>query len=266
MKTIFQLLKPQLLLLSALIAALISSCKTDELKYEDEPGIYIDKEKFIGIRDSATFSFAEKTSTLLLDTIYIPVKISGRASAKDRPVPLKTDPLLTTASAGIHYEIPETKIMANQITARVPVIVKRAADLKTKQLRIYLKMETNAEFPFLIGNTKTNSTFSGEPSSIYTSGYLIKLNDQLLKPDTWDVSGSWFRFFFGTYSAVKYKFIMDVTGRMVWGPGARFGADSPTSAQMYAYYAKLQNAMYEYEKANGPMIDETGNQVTFPKI
>lgn len=263
MKTTFHF---QYILLFLLSGMSILSCKKDELMYEDQPGIYIDKEKFVGIRDSTTYSFAEKANTLMQDTIYIPVKISGNVTPTDRPVPLKVDHALTTATVGMHFQILDTKIKANEITARVPILIKRTPDLKTKQVRLYLKIETSAEFPLKIMSTKTNSTFNGEPSSTYNPGYLIKLNDQLLKPDTWDASGSWFKFFFGNYSAVKYRFIIDVTGRTVWGPRARDGADAPTGTQMYIYYAKLTAALYEYEKVNGPMIDETGNPVTFPKL
>ena len=187
-------------------------------------------------------------------------------TSTDRPVPLQVDNALTTATPGVHFQILDTKIKANEISARVPILIKRASDLKTKQVRLYVKIETSAEFPLKIMNTKTNSTFNGEPSSTYVPGFLIKFSDQLLKPDTWDASGSWFKFFFGNYSAVKYKFIIQVTGRTVWGDRARYGADAPTGTEMYIYYAKLIAALYEYEQTNGPMMDETGNPVTFPKL
>ncbi|SMD10395.1 DUF4843 domain-containing protein [Pedobacter nyackensis] len=264
MKTIFHIHKIQFL--SLILLLIMASCKKEELMYEDKAGIYIDKEKFVGVRDSTSYSFAEKANTVMLDTIYIPVKISGNMSPVDRIVPLKVDENLTTALAGTHYQILETKIKANEITGRVPILIKRTADLKAKQVRLYVKIATSAEFPLQIMNTKTNNTFNGEPVGTYVPGYLIKLSDQLLKPDTWDASGSWFKLFFGTYSATKYKFIIDITGRVVWGPRARDSAESPTAAQMYIYLAKLVSALYEYEKVNGPMIDETGNQVTFPKL
>ncbi|MNK04880.1 hypothetical protein D3C87_227530 [compost metagenome] len=264
MKTTFHIHNIQFLFL--IILLIMASCKREELMYEDKAGIYIDKEKFVGVKDSTSYSFAEKANALMLDTIYIPVKISGNMSAADRTVPLTVDESLTTALSGTHYQILETKIKANEITGRVPILIKRTADLKVKQVRLYLKIVTSAEFPLQIMNTKTNNTFNGEPAGTYGPGYLIKLSDQLLKPDTWDASGSWFKLFFGTYSATKYRFIIDVTGRIVWGPRARDGAESPTLEQMYTYLAKLVSALYEYEKVNGPMIDETGNQVTFPKL
>lgn len=263
MKTTFHI--PYALML-LLLSCSIFSCKKEELMYEDKPGIYIDKEKFVASRDSVTYSFAEKANTLMQDTIYIPVKISGNMSSADRPVPLKVDNTLTTASPGTHFQVLDTKIKANETIARVPILIKRAPDLKTKQVRLYVKIESSTEFPLTITNTKTNSTYNGEPLSTYKPGFLIKFSDQLLKPDTWDASGSWFKFFFGNYSAVKYKFIIQVTGRTVWGDRARYGTDAPTSTEMYIYYAKLTAALYEYEQANGPMMDETGNPVTFPKL
>ena len=243
----------------------IISCNKD-LVYEDKPGIYIDKEKMISSRDSIAYSFAEKADTRMLDTIYIPVKISGEISNTDRNVPLAANAAKTTAIAGTHYQILGSKVKANELTAIASIQIKRTADLKSKQLRIYLEIVPNPDFPLVIAKTKTNNTYNGEPSSTYNPGYLIKLTDQLLKPDTWDGSGSWFKYYFGTYSAVKFKFIIDITGRTIWGDRARYGPDAPTSAQLKVYYTKLVTALYEYEQAHGPMIDETGNQVTFPKI
>ncbi len=252
---------------SIVLLVMAASCSNKELMYNDEPGIYINKETFSGRRDSMSYSFAEKADDLDLDTIYIPVKISGFPKSVKRKVPLVIDDSRTTAKAGVHYQLIETWIDADSIVSTVPLIVKRAPDLKNIQVNIYLEIRQSEDFPYLIDKTKTNNTYNGEPSVVFLPGYLIKLNDQLLKPDTWDASGSWFKYFFGNYSDVKWKFILDVTGRTVWGPRARDGADAPTGVEMYTYYAKLLKALYEYEKENGtPMLDELGNPVVLPII
>lgn len=243
----------------------ITSCNKD-LVYENKPGIYIDKEKLVSSKDSIAYSFAEKASTRTLDTIYLPVKISGEVSNTERNVPMMANATKTNAIAGTHYQILQTVLKANESTALVGIVLKKTPDLKSQQVRIYLEIVPNTDFPLVITNTKTNNTYNGEPSSKYNPGYLIKLSDQLLKPDTWDGSGSWFKYYFGTYSAVKFKFIIDITGRTVWGDRARYGPDAPTSSELKIYYTKLITALYEYEQKNGPMIDETGNQVTLPKI
>ncbi|MDR6784320.1 hypothetical protein ABIE26_002291 [Pedobacter africanus] len=266
MKAIFNYHKsPYFLYLITILGIGITSCSKD-LVYENNPGIYIDKEKMISSRDSIAYSFAEKSDTRTLDTIYLPIKISGEVSNVDRNVPLVVNAAKTTATAGTHFQILESRVKANELTATAAIQLKRTADLKSKQLRIYLEIVPNADFPLVIAKTKTNNTYNGEPMSTYNPGYLIKLTDQLLKPDTWDGSGSWFKYYFGNYSAVKFKFIIEVTGRTVWGDRARYGPDAPTSAELKVYYTKLVTALYEYEQAHGPMIDETGNQVTFPKI
>jgi hypothetical protein len=264
MKTIIKSHKINHLMCLVTLVIGITSC-SKELVYKNMPGIYIDKEKLTA-RDSTAYSFAEKSAALMLDTIYIPIKISGEMSNTDRAVPLQANAAKTNAIAGTHYQILSSVVKANELTARVAVLVKRTPDLKTRQLRIFLEIVPSADFPLTITNTKTNSTYNGEPSASYNPGYLIKLTDQLLKPDTWDGSGSWFKYYFGAYSAVKFKFIIEVTGRIVWGDRARYGPDAPTDTEMQIYYTKLITALYEYEKINGPMIDETGNQVTFPKL
>lgn len=256
---------PGHILILCLLLSLIS-CKKKDLLYQDLPAIYINKELMTGSRDSISYSFAEKESNRLLDTIFIPVRISGAPASGNRLVPLAANPGNSTAIPEQHYTIINTSVNGGEYTARVPVVVRRTADLKSRQVRIYLRIEPNNEFPLLISNTKTPNTTNGNPLNIYTNVFLIKLSDQILKPDTWDLSGSWFKYFFGAYSAVKYKFIIEVTGRSVWPPYARYGENAPTSDQMTIYYSKMVTALYEYEKKNGPMLDENGSQVTFPKL
>ncbi|WP_167353142.1 DUF4843 domain-containing protein [Pedobacter steynii] len=255
---------PHTLMLCLLLSLI--SCKKKDLLYQELPGIYINKELMTGSRDSVSYSFAEKENNRLLDTIFIPVRVSGAPASVNRTVPLVVNPTTSTAISGQHYTILNTVVDAGAYTARVPVVLKRTADLKNNQVRIYLKIDANNEFPQLITNTKTPNTTNGNPLNIYTNVFLIKLSDQILKPDTWDLSGSWFKYFFGAYSAVKFKFIIDVTGRSVWPPYARYGENAPTSSQMDIYYSKMVTALYEYEVKNGPMLDENGNQVTFPKL
>lgn len=242
------------------------SCKEEELRYKDDAGIYIDKAIISGIRDSMGYTFAEKANTLMIDTFYIPVKISGNIASFERSIPLKVVPNLTTAIEGTHFRILDTKVKANEIDARVPIVLYRTADLKTQQVRLFVRIEKSPDFPLLITKTKTVGTLTGEPNTVFVPGYLIKITDQLIKPDTWDANGSWFLFYFGTYSARKYKFIIDVTGRTVWGPRARDGEDAPKSSELRVYNAQLQTALFEHEKINGPLLDETGNQVIFPKL
>jgi hypothetical protein len=88
--------------------------------------------------------------------------------------------------------------------------------------------------------------------------YLVKINDYLSQPTNWSqLTG-----YFGTYSQVKYAFVISVTGR------SEFlftnTTDPVSTSQMLYFKIQCQNALTAYVTANGPMVDEFGQTVQFP--
>ena len=69
--------------------------------------------------------------------------------------------------------------------------------------------------------------------------------------------------YFGECSQVKYRFVYEVLGIWdfsswgTWGIMANSSLFSPAARV-------LKERLAEYEAENGPMIDENGDQVTFP--
>jgi len=81
----------------------------------------------------------------------------------------------------------------------------------------------------------------------------IDVSNQLMEPTYWsDIEPA-----FGTFSAVKFKFMIEVTGL------SDFSYEAIGTSGYYNLPVKLRNALSEYEALHGPLIDEFGNQVTF---
>ncbi len=242
------------LLLFLAITMLGASCKKSELtKYEQPDMVYVYKDAFNTKKDSSSYSFAIKANSLMLDTVYIPVRIMGLAADKAREVKLAPVNDLTTATDGIHYALLPYTIPAGAYSANLPVLVKRTADLKTKEFRLVLEIAETKDFKPGVPNTIAGSSVAGAGLR-----YLIKLNDFLTKPANWDAS---LTSFFGTYSQAKHKFIIQVTGLAEYPYGC---ATCIAYGEMLYYKALCKSKLLEYEAANGPLIDEFGVRVTFP--
>jgi len=81
----------------------------------------------------------------------------------------------------------------------------------------------------------------------------MKWNDIISKPANW----SYFEEFFGTFSVVKYRFMIN--------NGIPELSESMSWAELMNYRVILQNRLDEYNAANpgNPLRDENGQIVTF---
>jgi hypothetical protein len=233
---------------------LVAGCKKSELKGYDQPDmVYIYKDYFSTTNDSTIYSFAIKPPALTRDTIKIPVRIMGMAKDYDRTVNVAIISDSTTATADQHYELLPTKIKAGEYTGNIPVLVKRSSDLETAEVKMLLEVKESPDF-----KPGVPSTVPVNPRAGGGLQYKIRLNDILTKPSNWDTRLTGF---FGTYSKVKYLFIINVTGVYDFPYGT---AGGPSPAQMNYYNVLCKTALATYIAANGPLIDENGNAVTFP--
>ena len=235
-------------------AAVFAGCKKTALTpYEQPDMIYIYKNSSDPNRDSITYSFATKSASRVQDTVKVPLRIMGLAKNVDRKVNVRVIADSTTAIEGTHYQILPAVVPANSYTGYIPVLVKRNATLKTSELRVMLEVLESADFKPGVPNSPVVGSRSGGAIRI-----LVKLNDYLTKPSNWD---SFLVFYFGTFSQVKYSFVISVTGRSEFSTS---GTD-PVSTSLITYYKLLcKQALNDYTAANGSLNDEFGSPITFP--
>jgi hypothetical protein len=178
----------------------------------------------------------------------------GVASNTAREVKLTAVASGTTAIEGIHYELLPYTIPAGAYKADLPVVIKRIPDLKTKEFSLLLQVAESKDFKPGVPNSPVTGGFAGANLQ-----YLIKMNDFLTKPANWD---SRLATFFGSYSQVKYKFVIDITGISEFSYG--FAGALIAYGEMQYYQALCKRKLAEYVAANGPLVDEFGVPVSFP--
>lgn len=208
--------------------------KAPLMPYELSPQITIYKNGISTGRDSITYSFAIKEESLSFDTVKIPVRIMGNVASYERKINYSIIPDSTDAPAEV-YELLPAVLPANSYESVIWVKVKKTEELKTKESRIWIKLTQSEDF---------------QPGTKELQNYLIKLNNYLSKPASWD------QVRFGDYSQVKYGLIIRETGYTEF-----------TSAQVNIFIAgTCRNILYAYKEENGgkEMMDENDVPVRFP--
>ncbi|MFD2886745.1 DUF4843 domain-containing protein [Chitinophaga cymbidii] len=229
------------------LAVLATACSKEErVMYQQDPRVYFTK--FVTNSDSTMYTFATGPDDITVDTAWLNFRIMGDAVDHDREIKL-TVLDTSTAVAGYHYAVQPLIIPANAFDARIPVLLYRRPGLKDSMVHVVFEISESADFK--PGYSDKPNPFANKYDRLH---YKVSINDQLLKPGNWDGSLSPS---FGAYSMVKFKFMIDVTGKTVWT-----GAIFPGDMQYLIQSVKL--ALYNYEQANGPMYDENGEQVVFP--
>lgn len=230
-----------------LVSALLTACSKEErVMYREDPRVYFTK--FITNPDSIVYSFATGPEALTVDTAWLTFRIMGSAAEHDREIKVKALDT-STAVAGYHYAVQSLIMPAGEYQTRVPVLLYRQPGLKDSVVSVVFEVDESTDFK--PGYSDRTNTIGQRYDRLH---FKISLNDQLLKPGNWDGSLS---VSFGVYSMTKFKFMIDVTGKTVWT-----GAIYPGDMQYLIQTVKLE--LYNYEQANGPMLDENGERVVFP--
>ncbi|MGE9313449.1 DUF4843 domain-containing protein [Niabella sp. CJ426] len=224
-----------------LLALSLTSCKEDQsLIYEQDARIYFRE----GV--AVEYSFTAEPASVTTDTLFIPIRIMGSAADRDRTFNIIIDDS-STAKRGYHFQFGPLVIPANAYELSLPVYIYRRAGLKDSVVNAYLTIGESSDFkPGYIDKSNSVNPYNKQH-------YRISLHDQLLKPSTWDTRWATY---FGTYSKTKHQFINQIYGSASW-PAVNFPQDINFVVQT------MKLALYNYEQANGPLIDENGERVVF---
>lgn len=196
----------------------ISSCKkTQEVRYHSHDNVYFDFKSSVS-RDSVIYTFAY-TPSLMKDTVFLPVRISGIRVNYDRKFGITVVDKGTTAIAQTHYEpLKREYIMpADSGTIRLPVILYNTdAGLSERSVVLNLKLTPSADL-----DTALNKIINAR----------IVFSNKLEQP-------SWWTFWpLGPYSQVKHQLWLIATGVKELTTA---GTDAPQS--LY-YIGKLNNLL-----------------------
>lgn len=224
------------------------SCKEDkQLMYEEDARVYFLKNTTATSRDSIEQSFAFEPNTILSDTIPLNFRIIGFPKDVDRQIALQVKEG-STAKLGYHFKIDKLFIPANSSDGSAELIFFRRPGLKDSVVKAELLIAENENFK--IGY----EDFSGI-SKVNRVTLKFSITDLLSKPSNWPTL---WQNMFGDYSRTKILFLTQSLNYTAWNAAFLFPQDQSNMIN------KARIAIYEYEKINGPLIDEDGNRVVIP--
>lgn len=227
---------------ACLAAMAFTACSVDDFTYQDTARLRLEgPEIYAAGSDSLTFSFvtySEETQSMVMD---IDVLVMGPAVNHDRTATVTVVADKTTASSS-DYELPLTiTIPADSAKGTLPITLKRSSALQEKSVRLYIEVVANDDFQ--VGVNEQNH-------------FTLIWSDVLTRPTNWDDLEE----FFGTYSDVKYRFMIENAGGI-----SEFDADTMSWAQLNSLKIKFQNALNDYNAAHpgNPLRDDDGVLITF---
>lgn len=240
----------------------MSSCKKNERIYFDTTrtalNIWFGTSAGSGtVLAQTTYNFAYQND---MDSVIFNARLSGKIVDYDRPFTLEA---VEGDISKVEYVLGDYMIPAGEYLAQFPVYFRKPAnfnEFKDKDGTIVFKVKANEEF--LEGAEGLNSI-------------TVTFKNAVGKPDNWDSEvTSLYRaltYYFGTYSDVKYAFIINVTGmsnfRIYYSTSLPAGTPDNVITSAKAQYMNRQcrAALTKYNETNTvPLTDESGNAVEFP--
>jgi hypothetical protein len=236
-----------------LIVACLFSCKKEAVEtYQGKDGISFFAYTYELLHTTAvrSYSFALQATQKQRDTLFIPMRITGKLSDQPRKVLLKTAQG-TTATAGVDFELKEFTVPPGASTFNYPLILINSTGMASNVYRIVLEPAETKDFTLgTLGQTPGINDITEE-----NFRYLkIDVTGQYIEPSYW----IYLQADFGEFSAVKYKFMVKTLGI------TDFSYDKIGSDGLLNFPVTLRNALAAYEAANGPLLDENGQQISFP--
>lgn len=241
-------------LLYVITVVCLFSCRKETVgSYQGKDGISFFAYTYQLLHTTAgrSYSFALQATQKQRDTLFIPMRITGKLSDKPRTVLLKTAEG-TTATAGVDFELKEAIIPPGISTFNYPLVLINSVGMASNVYKIVLEPAETKDF--------TLGTFGETPATTPNLGteenfrYLkVEVTGQYIEPAYW----SELLTNFGEFSAVKYKFMVKTLGITDYSY-EKIGLDGQLN-----FPVTLRIALAAYEAANGPLIDENGQRVTF---
>lgn len=252
----------KLYLTLVLITLTVISCQENEYNTFDSEykavNIWVGSE--VSTLDSTTFNYSYY---LTQDSIMFYARLIGQLPTEPQTFTLEAYEGNLEEAAG-SYEIGQYTFYADEYMKEFPIYFDPTKLQDTslfKEQDGYIKFRLKQEGEFVSGADK------------YQTIHIVLKND-LAKPDTWDEAtypNVKLSNYFGSYSEVKYKFMIQEIGKVDFKVQYNMSVEYDEATNTFAsYYAKfLKNlmilALEEYNTAHpdAPLTDEWGFPVTF---
>lgn len=246
-----------------MVGTLQYACQQEYNLYEGDEYVQFGSEKKLIYKKSfeladtvKSYTFVYENSAVTQDTVYFDLYALGGHKDYDRPFSLSQEvvPGVANAEPGIHFfnfDDPAVSglytFKAGTVHYSVPIILKRDVSLQSGTYLLKIKLLSNDNFK------------QGESELLWRKIYF---SDQLIKPNRWLASME--KSYFGKYSKVKHRFMIDKTGQR-WDDS--FLITIMADFGLFKYWlgkAKQEIAKYNNANPNNPLRDENGELVIIP--
>lgn len=175
------------------------ACKKNEmLPYSATDNVYLHYLDQKGFQDTTTLSYSfAYNPTLVQDTIWVPIIVSGPRVSKNRQFVLRVVDSLTTAVAGTHYEALKSSytLPADSGTFKIPIILKNIDNaLSTKSVILGFRTTTGGDFVADL--------------PLYQRTKKVIFSNRLERPSWW---GYW-ESQLGAYGRIKHQLFLITSG------------------------------------------------------
>lgn len=206
--------------------------------------------------DSLTYNFSYTTATH--DSVLFNYRLAGYPLDHDTEFEIQA---VSGDTSLVHYSFGKYIVKAGTYQGVAPIYIDRPAGYN--------------EFKSSTGRI----AFTIKPSSAYIQGakelstLYVLFKNFITKPDNWDVApAGYFTMsrYFGTYSNVKYSFVIQTTGMVDFKifyttqKDPSLGENTITATQAQAFQARCKVALQAYNEQHGTLLDENNNPVVFP--
>ena len=195
--------------------------------------------------DSMTYTFSTSHSDVKQFTVEAEIYVQGKVADAPRNICLKVDESRTTAQTGTYTFPPEVTLKKGEHSVACPIVINRTEEIKDASYRLCIEIAPTGD---LKAGVEKESSLT------------IVWNDMITKPSNWEDD---LIEFFGTYSEVKYRFIISTLGVATFP----YGESDFTWGKMWNYHLHMIAALEEYNdnaaNPDRPMKDENGGIVSF---
>lgn len=195
-------------------------------------------------KDSTGIGFGYSPVTVTDSIARISVSVLGQPSSADRVYKVVVDPL-STAKAGVHYDLPASPIIhAGRTIDSLRITFHRTPDLLNNPVTLILHLEPNENFKTDM-KSDTLDAMTGKAAD-YTT-FKVSVVDGLQKPSIWN---NYPRYLFGTFSVKKLMLLNSVTGMPL------DALNSYATIGFWDYWATMMNRYLLDQAAAGNTILE----------
>lgn len=250
------------LLIAMAVCLFFAACKKQELQqYTEKPRVYLSlaKNTFYTPFPTSTagnlrIDYAPQNSSKKTDTLKLKVQVSGSAFSADRSFILERTAGIGNAKEGIDYDVLDKGFLlpAGMYSTIVRIVIRRNANMAKQAVSFVYNLKANDNFE--LGPDRDTLSFSSNAGVMNMTKLRVTATDVVVKPDNWD---SFISKYFGVYSEVKFRFIIDVL--------AKTSFPSNTSATvMNRNKTSLFNALTAYNATHPEKLkDENGIEISF---